>query len=79
MVINYSDRNYNMRNPILCKTLDKKYRHQIEVIVVKGVRSAHEDSVDYGWLSESENSARDSDIDDTNTLSDVTLKKYEYM
>ena len=46
-----------MRNPIVCKTLDKKYRHQMEVIVVKGVRSAYEDSVDYGWLSESENSA----------------------
>ena len=78
-VINYSDQNYDMRNPIVCKTLDKKYRHQMEVIVVKGIRSAHEDAVDYSWLSESENSASDSDVDDTSALTNVTLKKYEYI
>ena len=79
VVINYSDGNYDMRNPIVCKTLDKKYRHQMEVIVVKGIRSAHEDAVDYGWLSESENSASYSDVDDTSALTNVTLKKYEYI
>ena len=51
----------------------------MEVIVVKGIRSAHEDAVDYGWLSESENSASDSDVDDTSALTNVTLKKYEYI
>ena len=51
----------------------------MEVIVVKGTRSAHEDVVDYSCLSESENSASDSDVDNTNALADVTLKKYEYI
>ena len=68
-----------MWNTIVCKTLDKKYRHQIGIIVVKGTRSAHEDVVDYGCLSESKNSASDSDVDNTNALADVTLKKYEYI
>ena len=78
-LINYSDRNYDMQNPIVCKTLDKKYRLQMEVIVVKSIRSAHEDAVDYSWLSESKNSASDSDVDDTSALTNVTLNKYEYI
>ena len=36
----------------------------MKVIVVKGLRSAHEDAVDYGCLSESDNGASDSDVDD---------------
>ena len=62
--------------------MDKKFRHPMEVIVVKGIRSAHEHSVDYGLLSDSDSSKSedgDSEDDMPDNVQDVTLKTYEYI
>ena len=74
-VMDYNEKNYDMQNPIVSKTLDKKYCHPMEVIVIKGIRCAHEETVDYGLFSESDSDDSDSDGENLNASSqNVTLK-----
>ena len=52
----------------------------MEVIVIKGIRCAHEETVDYGLFSECDSDDSDSDGENLNASSqNVTLKTYEYI
>ena len=59
-VMVYDEKKYNMNNSIVREILDLKYRHPMQVVVVKGVRSAHEHKTDYG------DSETNDEVDDKN-------------
>ena len=65
-----------MNNSIVRETLDLKYRHPMQVVVVKGVHSAHEHKTDYG------DSETNDEVDDQNEQyahSHITYNLYEYI
>ena len=73
----YDEKKYNLNNSIVRETLDLKYRHPMQVAVVKGVHSAHEHKTDY---SDSGDSETEDEVDDKNEQyahSHVTYKSYE--
>ena len=75
----YDEKNYNMNNSIVRETLDLKYKHPMQVAVVKEVYPAHEHKTDYG---DSADSVTDDEVDDENEQYDhipITYKSYEYI
>ena len=72
----YDEKKYNMNNTIVRETLDLKYRHPMQVVVVKGVHSAHEHKTDYG---DSETDDEVADKNEQYAYSHITYKSYEYI
>ena len=75
-VMVYDEKKYNMNNSIVRETLDLKYQHPKQVVVVKGVPPAHEHRTDYG------DSETDDEVDDKYEQyapSHITYKSYEYI
>ena len=77
-VMVYDEPKYDMSDPIVSETLARKYRHPMEVIIIKGKYSVHEHATDYGHSSDS-GSECDNTNDSPNLQHQFTLKHYEYI